>query len=565
MSDQSTAIDPNQLREPSSASSFSLKTAGFVILAAFVYFCVARLSLLLAYAQSNTSAVWPASGLAIGGLVVFGIRFWPAVTAGVLALTLSINPQGIGSAAFIATGNTLEAVVGATLINQFADGRNCLRGAPTVFRFIVGAALLAPLLSAISGVVGLVLFESLPWSSFGEIFFTWYTGNAAGILVFAPMVILWSTSRTRWSRDQILEGLAVLLVLVLVGQAICGIYLPFGLERWPSAYLVIPVLLWAAFRLGRRGTVAALIVLTAIAVAGTVRGFEVFPDPYTGNMNLSLLYLQIFLSVVAAMSLVVAGLVSELRRATESLEQKVATRTRRLEEMVQEKDDLMAIAAHDLQAPLAGMRNLLQLVRSRPETLTSGAAEGALQEMEKTSDGMLNLVSSLLVAKRAEEVGMSLTYAPCDAVELVTRMVGLHRPAAASKGIEIRFEAPDEMPVTTHPESFSQIASNLISNAVKYSPEEARVDVLLRTDGNRKRRKPIVLEVRDQGPGIAPEEVERIFDKFHRADNQPTGGERSHGIGLYIVDKLIVALGGSVSYSDAAGGGSVFTATVPTA
>ncbi len=232
------------------------------------------------------------------------------------------------------------------------------------------------------------------------------------MLVFAPVVLLWQSPRPPCARAHIIEAILVLSVLVLVGQAICG-----GFDTdWPKAYLVIPVLLWAALRLGRRGTVAALLVLTVIAVYGTLRGFEVFAGP---TPNLSLLHLQIFLCVVSMMSLLVAGLVSELRLANESLENKIESRTHRLEEMMREKDDLMAIAAHDLQAPLAGMRNLLRLVQSRPETLSSEASGRVLHEMETTTDGMLALVSSLLTAKRAEELGMHLTVAPCDAVQLV--------------------------------------------------------------------------------------------------------------------------------------------------
>ena len=541
-----------------SAQNSTLRYIGFCLLAGAIYICVAKLSLFLAFKQANTSAVWPCSGLAIGTLVVFGRRYWPAVTIGVLVVTLLLEDTVPRAALAMALGNTLEAVVGATLINRFADGRNCLRGAPTVFRFIVLAAMLSPLLSAGIGVTSLVLWDDRVTSDyFGEIFFTWYTGNVAGVLVFAPMMILWSIPRRRWTREERLEGIVLLGVLVLVGQAICGIFLTGIFEQWPSAYMVIPVLLWAAFRLGRRGAVAALIVLMAIAVAGTVRGFEVFPGP---TPNLSLLYLQIFLSVVSMMTLVVAGLVSELHLANESLEQKVRSRTRRLEEMVKEKDDLMAIAAHDLQAPLAGMRNLLQLVGSRPESLSTEGGGRVLSEMERTTDDMLNLVSSLLVAKRAEELDKALTLATCDIVELLRRMIETQQSLAEGKGIEIVLQAPDHYEVSTHPESFSQIAANLVSNAVKYSPPDGKVEVGLAEIGGGKFYR---LEVRDRGAGVPASEVESIFEKFHRAENQPTGGEPSHGIGLYIVATLSRALGGEVAYSGNPGGGSCFTVTLP--
>lgn len=526
--------------------------------AAVIYFLVAKLSLVLAYEQANTSAVWPTSGLAMGGLVVFGLRFWPAVTAGALVLTLSIDAGEIGRAVAISCGNTLEALIGAVLIKRLADGRNCLRRVSTVFRFIVFAALLAPLFSAGFGASALNLTGGDAGSSFGEMFLTWYTGNAAGILVFAPLVMLWSPAPPpRWKREQVIEGAVLLVVLTLVGQAICGFFLTEIFTSWPSAYLVIPILLWIAIRLGRGGTVAALIVLMAIAVAGTARGFPVFPGQ---SPSLSLLYLQVFLSVVSMMSLIVASLVAELRAAKESLEQQVETRTRRLEQMMREKDDLMAIAAHDLKAPLAGMRNILQLVRSRPETLSAEATDRVLLEMENTTDGMLDLVSSLLVAKRAEELDMSLTLISCDAVGLLARMVEMHRHVASGRGINFKVDTPQRLLVCTHPESFSQIISNLLANAVRFSPAEGNIHVGLRTDSDKCK---MILDVSDEGPGIAADEVETIFEKFRRANNQPAGGEPSHGIGLYIVDKLTTALGGDVRYADARRGGSRFTVTLP--
>ena len=120
-----------------------LRSIGIGVLAAAIYFGVAKLSMYSSFAQSNTAAIWPPSGLAIGGLVVFGIRFWPAVTAGAFLLTLTIEPISIEKSLLIPIGNTLEAVVGAALISRFADGRRCLRSARSVLQFIAFGAVLA--------------------------------------------------------------------------------------------------------------------------------------------------------------------------------------------------------------------------------------------------------------------------------------------------------------------------------------------------------------------------------------------------------------------------------------
>ena len=192
--------------------------------------------------------------------------------------------------------------------------------------------------------------------------------------------------------------------------------------------------------------------------------------------------------------------------------------------------------------------------------MTGEATTRVLDEMERTTDGMLDLVSSLLVAKRAEELDSSLTLITCDAVELLDRMTQMHRQVAGVKGITFQSETPQKALVMTHPESFCQIASNLLSNAVNFSPEGGIIQIRLEIDTSEER---LILQVDDDGPGIPPAEVATIFEKFRRADNQPSGGEPSHGIGLFIVDKLSAALGGNVKYCPGPEGGARFTVTLP--
>ncbi|HEY2106408.1 MAG TPA: PAS domain S-box protein, partial [Candidatus Binataceae bacterium] len=285
-------------------------TAGLII----VYFLAGKSGLLFATIQPNTSVIWPATGIALAALLLFGYRAWPAIF--VSAFLVNATTAGsIATSLGIAAGNTLEASAGAYLVNRFANGPGAFHRALDVFKFIALAAMASTVASATIGVTTLSLGGYAPWSHYGRIWFTWWLGDAAGDLVFAPLVLLWATNPSPgWDRAQLCEAGLLFSSLMLVGAMVFGGALPAEIRRQPIDFLCIPFLIWVAFRFGPRETATANFVLSVTAIAGTHYGLGPFA---AGGPGTSMLLLQSFLSVMC-LSLVIAAGVAQRRSADEA-------------------------------------------------------------------------------------------------------------------------------------------------------------------------------------------------------------------------------------------------------
>jgi integral membrane sensor domain MASE1 len=291
----------------------------FVTLAIFVliYVAAGKLGLRLAVINPSASAVWPPTGIALAGLLMLGLSAWPAVFAG--AFIVNITTAGTAATVLgIATGNTLEALAGAALVNHYASGRLALERAQGVFKFALFAGMFATAIGATVGVTSLVLGGSANWNDFGAIWRTWWLGDAGGALVVAPLLIAWAASpHLAWDRRKFTEFGIALFTLLLAAGAEFGQWLAITGKDYPFLFLLLPVLVWIAFRFEQRETSIATLVLSIVAVAGTVRGLGPFSSK---TDNESLLFLQVFLSTIAIMSMTLTAAVSERRRGEQRLE-----------------------------------------------------------------------------------------------------------------------------------------------------------------------------------------------------------------------------------------------------
>ena len=534
---------------------------------AFIYALLGWLSLRLALNQANASAVWPLAGLGIGVLARFGFRFWPVVFLGALATNFLVNfqngvalPPAALAALGIALGNSGEALVGARLARHALGDPPEFWSVDGVFRFVIFAGLLPPLLSAACGVLSLQAAGILPAALAGETSLTWYTGNVAGILTFAPLILIDSSriSRRKTSRRAIVECMLVLVCLVFVGQAISGMGIASIYSPWPKAYMAIPLVLWIACRFGRQGTVISTLLLMGVSVAGTMRGYAAFPSD---SPEQSLLSLQLFISVVAVIGLTVSVLVYQLRIQRKALEAALADKSVHLAAVTQENAILTASAVHELQSPLSGMRNLLQFVRDAPEIFAGPEGVRLLAEMQASVERMFSLVTGALSVARPEANGIKTPeVARCDLTALLNRVVDAENAHADSKQIKIRRSMPTTpVVISTQGAVLEHIVSNFLSNAVKFSNPGTSVFLdLEQTD------REVTISVTDQGPGISEQDRARIFSGRIRSNRaRPTGGETSSGMGLYLAGELAARIGAKVTCEPASAGGSGFAVRIP--
>lgn len=289
-----------------------------------VYVLAGKIGLRFAFLNASASAVWPPTGIALAVILVLGPRVWPAIVAGAFIVNVTTTGAVLTSLG-IAVGNTLEGLLGAALVNRYAGGRAVFDRPQTIFAFTALAGLLSTAVSATIGVTCLALAGLAPWGSYGAIWLTWWLGDATGVLVITPPLLLWWTKRdVRWDARQWTEAALLLLALLLAAG---GVFAAPILEDY--AFLCLPPLVWAAFRFGQREVATAVGLLSLTASWATLRGSGPF---VMATQNDSLLVLQAFMATIALMTLPIGALITERRRAeTERarlLEQEQAARAR---------------------------------------------------------------------------------------------------------------------------------------------------------------------------------------------------------------------------------------------
>ena len=234
------------------------------------------------------------------------------------------------------------------------------------------------------------------------------------------------------------------------------------------------------------------------------------------------------------------------------------SRLQHAEEAVRARDDFLAIAAHELRSPL----NALALRLAALERMAARSDDVPLQEgLQRAGRSVQRYVARALVLLDVSRLHAGATVpAPTrvHAAELVREVVDAYRDEAEFHGASLRAIAPDEDLVGIwDAHMVEQILSNLVSNAIKYgrgSPVEVRASLASPDFA--------CFEVADQGPGIAPEDRSRIFEKFERVVS--TSRDRSgFGLGLWIVGRMVAAHQGSIEVAQAPGGGALFRVHLP--
>ncbi|MEO8334336.1 MAG: HAMP domain-containing sensor histidine kinase [bacterium] len=239
------------------------------------------------------------------------------------------------------------------------------------------------------------------------------------------------------------------------------------------------------------------------------------------------------------------------------LHRELGQKTRALEEAITRNNEFLGMAAHDLRNPLhviGGMSKVL--LRSAN---ISDKERNLLKSISASSAFMKRLVDDLLQVSEVEAGKLRLQRESFSLGELVAERLELQRLAAADKriGIESRFQA-GAPPISGDRMRLTQVIDNLLSNAIKYSQPSTTVMVQLHA-GRRMMR----LSVRDQGQGIAKEELDRLFQPFGVTSTRATAGEKSTGLGLMIVKRIAEAHGGCVYVRSRLGVGTTFHLFLP--
>jgi signal transduction histidine kinase len=518
-----------------------------------VYFLAGKLGLQFAFLHSSATAIWPPTGIALAAVLLLGYRIAPAIFIGALLVNLTTAGSLLSSLG-IASGNTLEALAGAFLVNRYANGIAAFHRAADILSFAVLAGLVSTAISATIGVTSLVLTGDALAGQADAIWLTWWLGDAAGALIITPLFLLWATTRELGPlRTRSAEAVLLLLTIVAAGALV---FVHSGLNRYPLPFLCIPPLVWAAFRFGPREVATGVASLSAIAAWATVSGFGPFVMP---SENESLLLLQAFMGTIAVMMLPVAALIRE-RKAVEFergllLERERAARSS-AEAANHAKDEFLAMLSHELRNPLAAISHASQtLVDLESQHVFAGRA---VEIISRQTKHLSQLVDDLLDVGRVT------------AGKIVLKRQDLNLADAVAQSLEVFLVAgrlPDHEAVVelapvwvnADPYRLSQVIENLLDNAIKYTPPGGRICVQTLAEDDE-----AVVRVSDNGIGIAADLLPHVFDLFMQERRSLDRAQGGIGVGLTLVRRLVELHGGRVdAYSEGIAMGSTFVVRLP--
>jgi len=223
------------------------------------------------------------------------------------------------------------------------------------------------------------------------------------------------------------------------------------------------------------------------------------------------------------------------------------------------KSRFIGIAAHDLRSPLTVIKGYADLLGEGVAGKVSDRQRGILGNIDQACERMLALINDLLDVSVIESGKLELDRSPVPFSGYLEEVRGTQEILAQAKGIHLRLEVPEGLPaVSMDVHRMGEVFDNLLSNAFKFS--EPGSEVILRAEPYRDGVKVLVI---DEGPGIAEDEVPKLFGAFQRGSSRTTGGESSTGLGLAIVKRLVEAHGGHIWIESTLGEGASFIFTLP--
>jgi signal transduction histidine kinase len=359
------------------------------------------------------------------------------------------------------------------------------------------------------------------------------------LLHFSSDVILrardWNTGAPRWIAYRV------------------HIYLPPGRERW---FYVVPLFLllllplglsvWGAYSTFQR-TVQPLRRLL-----GGIRRVE------QGDMEFRLMDTGESEIALAAQS---------FDKMAESLEGKIGelAEKRKVEEISRLKSHFISMVSHDLKTPLASIKGAAENILEELAGPVSDRQRTYLEMILKSSDNLQQMISNILDLSRIESGHMSLNVEVLDVKRETEHILRFIRPLLEEKNLKARIvvEAKDTA-IAADRTRLWQIINNVMSNAIRYSPRGGLIDILVEDSrgGDAAPNPMLTVTITDEGPGVAEDDRERIFEPFYTRSSEAAGAHRA-GLGLTIVKQLVELHGGAVSVTNSAQGGASFTLTLP--
>jgi len=513
-------------------------------LVALAYWLAARLSLNLALVHGQVTPIWPPTGIALVAFLLIGRRVWPAVAVAAFAVNLPIGPSPPG-AAIIAAGNTLAPLVSAELLKRMGFRPELDRLQDAIGIIVIGA-LAGMTISATIGSSVLRFSGTIPGTQFWPTWAVWWAGDAMGVLLVAPFLLSFlarpvAPSLT-WRRRLELAGL-------IAGTAALT-YVLFQ-NRLRLEYLVLPVIMVTAWRFRLRGAAPAALIASGIAIWSAVNGTGPFVDE---TLFEKMVNLQVFNVSAALASFLLASLADTRERKEAMLRLYESARL-----AGEVKTRFLHMAAHELRTPMTVLTGYVSLLSDGTLGAPPDGWKKSLEILMAKTRELNRIVAHLLEASQIDAHALPRNQTQIDLREVVRDASDRARPRADLLGAKLATGlAAEPVPVEADASQLARILDNLINNGLTYSLRPPHLSITVLGDDGR-----AVVRVADNGVGIAEDEQERVFERFHRANEPAFHNVAGTGLGLYISRQLAEGHGGSLSIESSTQEGTVFALALP--
>lgn len=535
------------------ASHRSLLSAAFLVFAA--YYVGARVGFALTFEPQPISVFWPPNALLLAALLLAPMRWWPALLAAAFPAHLLAQMQSSVPIAMILCwflSNISEALIGAWCLRLLSDGKPAIDNFRNLGRFVFAAVLLAPFASSFLDAA------FVQWIGYGagDYWQSWklrFFANALSVLIIVPLVLSWSHGASPLLRGvsgrRFIETLLLFCGLLAAGLFVFNFPLPDSFLTPALLYLPLPFLLWAVLRFGSVGGSSAFAIFAVLAIWGASHGRGPFIEDTAVRNALSV---QFFLIFTGLMLLTMAAAMQERRRSEGRLReaQDRLTHVSRLAVM----SELTASIAHEINQPLGAIlsnADAAEMLLDRDPSRI-GELRQILDDIRRDDLRASEVIRHLRSLMRRRELELS----DCDINRVVEDVLRLAGADLARRRIAVDRQL-ESLPIiqgdTVH---LQQVLLNLILNAADAMadlPFAART-LELRTS---RTESGISVSVSDRGPGIAPEDAERLFESFY------TTKKEGMGLGLSISRAIIEAHGGGIRVENRPDGGARFVFSIP--
>jgi len=498
--------------------------AGVLLLGA-AYYGAAKLGQTLRYTAS-VSAIWPPAGLGIAVLYLWGLRWWPGVLLGEIAvntdLLLDDGRFPIGSLLGQMTGNMAEIVVGALLLRRLIGPNAAMDRVEQVGGMLVALAV-ATAISATAGTLSIVAGGIVDESDATEFWRTWWLGDTSGGLVVLPLLLAWAQDPLgAWRRTRSWEGAATIAAVIALGIVAVS-------TEEPITYMVFPALIWASFRFGPPGATLSIAITAAVAIGVTAHDVGAFSKQPIDHRTLST---QLYIAVAALTTLFLSAVVSERQRSSRELAEARSTEGERaVQERRRIARDLHDSVSQALFSTVLHTRTAQKALEQEGATPSGrvGRSLDTIAELTRTVQGEMR---ALIFELRRDPVHDGLVAALARHASEVRASGG---PAMDLLGPTQRLALSQQVET-----QLFAIGREALANVLRHA---AATEAQIRVDVHQEE---IVVRVRDNGRG---------FD--------PAAPHPGH-FGLDSMRTRAAEIGGHLTLSSAPGRGTIVSVRVPT-